>query len=116
MNVAIVIAVCSKTGGINGIRFEEIKDKHWACDWAFRITPKSASKEGYDKVRVSGLITIAESYPGCRYCEADQLLQCSCGILLCHNSGKSRFNCPRCRVSGFVGSEQVSQLIAQDDS
>jgi hypothetical protein len=115
-NVVVVIALCSKTGDINGVRFEEIEKKHWACDWAFKIKAKTASKEGYDRTYISGTITIAEDYPGCRYCLAKGLLLCSCGILICHDGSKKRYRCPKCGVTGSVSNESVSNLTAQNDS
>jgi hypothetical protein len=114
-NVVVVIALCRKSGEINGVRFEEINKNHWESDWAFKIKAKTANREGYDKAQISGSITLAEDYPGCRYCNAKGLLLCSCGTLICNDGSQSRYRCSKCGITGTVSNERVSNLAAQTD-
>ena len=103
MNEATVVACkCGRSKKMFGIRVEK-RQNTWWMTWAFPISDKSASNEGYDQVEVSGNIRIDPEYPGCPYCKTDSWVSCGvCNKLSCWEGGKRESVCEWCGNRGIV--------------
>lgn len=103
VNEATVVACkCRKSKKTYGIRVEK-KENTWCMTWAFPISDKSASNEGYDKVEVKGNIRIEPEYPGCPYCKASGWISCGrCNKLTCWDNSERESVCEWCGNRGIV--------------
>ena len=91
----VMMAKCQRQKMPFGIRTERTGTE-WVCTWAFPLSQRSASNEGYDAVSVSGRITMTEEYPGCPYCKAGGWFKCGkCEKLTCY-SGEKTVTCAWC--------------------
>ena len=96
----IVMAKCRKSRGTFGIRIEKMQDSAWHCTWAFPLSEKSASREGYESTLISGKVVIGAEYPGCPCCGADVWICCSaCKKMTCSASGEDSATCAWCGYS-----------------
>lgn len=96
MEANILLFKCSKAKRIYGVRVQKMKDGDWWRTWAFKISPKQAQHEGYDRTPVQGNLNATEEYPGCPYCGANNFVQCgNCQKISCWN-GETQLTCPWC--------------------
>lgn len=102
MNQAtVVMAKCRHSAKPFGIRVEKMNDGVWHCTWAFKLSERAASNEGYGATLISGRVALDPEYPGCPYCGAGGWFSCgSCGGKLTCNSGEVEVTCGWCRASG----------------
>lgn len=96
----VIMAKCIQSRQPFGIRTEQRANGAWYCTWAFKISEKSATHEGYSDTSVSGAVGLTDEYPGCPYCGASGWFSCeNCGKLTCY-SGESSVTCGWCGNSG----------------
>jgi hypothetical protein len=103
LNAKVILARCSKTYKIFGIRIEE-RGGDWVRTWAFPIDEYKAKHEGFDAETVSGSMDAALGYPGCPHCGGIPIASCSCGKIFCAKewAGKEReLTCPWCRKTAL---------------
>ena len=98
----VVMAKCGKSGLSFGIRIEKRTNNKWYCTWAFPLSDKSASNEGYSNKPVSGEIAFDDEYPGCPHCGNSGWVLCGCGKLTCWSSSDKKFTCKWCGKTGEV--------------
>ena len=102
-NVVIVLARCSKSRLLFGIRFEEITSKNWSGTWAFQIKEGRAQREGYGQNQITGTFLFDSAYPGCPECQdASTLVICSCNKVSCWDGETRNFICPWCESAGKI--------------
>jgi len=98
----VVMAKCKHSNSPYGIRIER-RGSVWYCTWAFKISEKKASNEGYTNNRISGEVDFDEEYPGCPYCGRNKWVICGhCGRLNCWGEQDREFTCAWCGVSSEV--------------
>lgn len=102
MEVIIVLAKCSKCNKLYGIRVQQIDRFKWEYTWAFPISEKNASIEGYDKTKVEGKIIVKDSFPGCPYCKAPTFFMCECSNITCWDGILSEVECAWCHEKSVV--------------
>lgn len=108
---SVVMAKCRASHRTYGIRIERKMDNVWHCTWAFQLTEKAGSNEGYGNTMISGRVEIDSEYPGCPYCGGTGWVSCgSCGKLTCDNGEDSRFTCAWCRASGELQMAETFDL------
>lgn len=107
INAKVVLCKCRKSKGFFGIRIEERKND-WVRTWAFKINEDKAKQEGFEKTKISGSMVPTPEYPGCPYCGAIGIAQCSCGRLFCGPGESNMAVCPWC---GQKGEYQTTKLI-----
>jgi hypothetical protein len=99
----VVLARCQRTRDSYGIRIEEGRDA-WLATWSFRVDESQFARSGYGRAAVvKSTLTLADSFRGCPYCEANSFVQCGgCRHLTCHRDGDREWRCgwPPCQVSG----------------
>ena len=111
----VIIAKCAQAKKPYGIRIEKRKDRVWYCNWAFKISEKSAANEGYDSTVISGKVDLDPEYPGCPYCGGGGWVSCGhCGKLTCWGSGGNNFVCAWCGVASGVREAEHFDLKAGD--
>lgn len=99
----VILARCDKSKKSFGIRIEKKADQIWYCDWAFKISEKGASNEGYGSSMISGKVSLDGAYPGCPYCGTDSWVSCAkCGKLTCCAIGAETSTCAWCGHSANV--------------
>ena len=109
----VVMARCASTSKSFGIHMERRTDDVWYCTWAFPLSEKSASNEGYTNTVISGRMEFDDEYPGCPHCNSTGWVKCwSCGKLTCWSSKDKSFSCKWCGVSGEVESADEFELNA----
>ena len=99
MNAVVALCKCSQTHQMYGIRFERT-GKDWKYTWAFPISEKSATREQYDKTRITGNLSKGEEYPGCPHCGAIGFFHCECGKLNCWEGAGRTATCCWCGMTG----------------
>jgi len=114
LNVVIVLARCSRSKQLFGIRFEEKGRNQWLADWAFPIKEVMARREGYDRGEIRGTFQIAPTFPGCRSCGAVGFFSCGCGKVGCWDGESGMATCPWCGSSGELSGE-ITELKADAD-
>ena len=107
--VAIVLARCRHGHGTYGIRFEQREPSVWYANWAFKMPERTARNEGYDKTDIKGSFDFDEEYPGCPYCQAQNIFKCNpCGKTSCWDGTTKKVTCPGCnrtiRITDTIGS------------
>lgn len=113
-NVVIIVARCSQSKEIFGIRMEEKLPGQWISDWAFRLKEQTARKEGYHQTKITGSFNVDSAYPGCPYCENRGFFKCGCGHIACWNGHKNPVTCPWCNETIELGG-MVTELTAGED-
>lgn len=99
-NAIVIIAACGKSKRKFAIRSEQISNA-WYFTWAFKINESRIKSEGFDKSKISGLLYVANEYPGCPHCGATGFVRCgSCGKISCFGENDKLFTCPFCGISG----------------
>lgn len=107
----VVLAKCRKSKKMYGIRIERRTDNVWYCTWAFPISEKGASNEGYDNVMISGRVDTDAEYPGCPYCGGTGWVSCgNCKKLTCWSNSERYFTCTWCGASGEVTAAEEFDL------
>ncbi len=100
---SVVMAKCKRAKKSYGIRMERRADNVWYCTWAFPLTEKAGSNEGYGNTMISGRVDIDPEYPGCPYCGDFGWISCGkCGKLTCYSGEDNHFTCAWCGSSGRV--------------
>lgn len=98
MEAAIILQMCPKKNQAFAVRTQKMEDNDWYRTWAFPITPKRASREGYDRTPVRGNLFITDDFPGCPHCGSNNFLQCgTCKKISCWN-GEEKMVCPWCKT------------------
>lgn len=97
----VMIGHCPRNKGIYGITVDKIAKRQYCTVWAFPLNRERAKHEGFGETSVNGSITNDAEYPGCPYCEAKDMIICSCGAVICNN-GQHHVTCPNCGNSGEV--------------
>ena len=101
----VVMAKCHKSGGSYGIRIEKRTNNTWYCNWAFKLSEKSAGHEGYGNSMISGRVELDAEYPGCPYCGGPGWISCdNCKKLTCYNGTDTKFTCMWCGAKGILES------------
>ncbi len=96
MEANILLFKCVKAKQIYGVRVQKMSDGDWWRTWTFKIDPKNAQAEGYDKTPVQGNLYSTDEYPGCPHCGAEGFVQCGkCQKISCWN-GEEKMTCPWC--------------------
>lgn len=99
VNARVILARCSQTQKLFGIRMEEKPSGIWEMDWAFKLDEERAQTEGYNDEQLNVKCDFSYDYPGCPYCERTGWVQCgNCGNIVCYDSTKDEngFDCPWC--------------------
>jgi len=99
---AIVMARCTNRKLSFGIRWESSKPKRWVANWTFVIKESSATREGYDKVKIKGRFKLDDAYPGCPHCGATGIVTCGCGKSCCWTGQSEEIICPWCGKEIYV--------------
>jgi transcription elongation factor Elf1 len=81
------------------MRIEEC-NHDWVRTWAFKISERKATHEGYEKAKSSGSMQPTPEYPGCPYCGSMDIAQCACGKLFCWTDETNTAVCPWCGQKG----------------
>ena len=106
----VVVARCKRTKKMYGIRVEKRTDWTWYCTWAFPISEKGASNEGYGTTMISGKVDLDAEYPGCPYCGTIGWVSCGkCGKLTCWENDEN-FECSWCGATGVVTVSETFDL------
>ena len=95
-NEMVIMGCCGKSHKSYGI-----------FQWAFKINPTVAKREGFDKNKLKGHVIHDDAFPGCPYCGNSSWWQCgSCGCIVCMdvNSQETYVKCPRCGNGGYLES------------
>ena len=94
--VTIIQTRCQRSKQLFGIRAEKIREGEWLCNWAFKMSEKTAANEQYGETPVSGRMAFDAEYPGCPYCGTIGWFICGkCGRVTCY-SGESTTTCGWC--------------------
>lgn len=110
----VVMAYCQTCKQPFGITVQKI-GKDFAFDWAFKINPSSAKREGFDKNKVNGNIFNTDHYPGCPHCGAETWFQCgNCKKFVCMRPGQKVVKCPECGNEGEVTTADNFDLCGGD--
>lgn len=113
-NVAVVPAYCSETKRLFGIRLEERSPGVWTADWAFPLSERRCSREGYSRQELRGEFSLAVEYPGCPHCEKETFALCGCGRLSCCHAEAASHTCPSCGWH-FQLEDPINRLTAEND-
>lgn len=107
----VVMSKCRKSHRTYGIRIERRNNNIWYCTWAFPLSEKGASNEGYGNTMISGVVDTDPEYPGCPYCGGPGWVSCGkCGKLTCWGNEETNFKCAWCGNSGEVVASEKFDL------
>lgn len=94
---AVVLARCSTTPAVFGIRMQHDSASAWSATWAFAISAARAAREGYTHTKLAGSFELGVGYPGCPGCGNPSFAQCfTCKALGCWSAVDSNWKCPGC--------------------
>lgn len=97
----VIIATCSRRNRKYGITIDKTS-KGYSLIWAFPLTKKQASNEGFESNSVSGNIETDKNYPGCPHCGSKQFYVCNnCKSVVCYH-GEEHVVCPSCGAHGDI--------------
>lgn len=114
MEAKVILMKCPEGDKIYGVRIEEYEGD-WYRTWAFPLDGRRASREGYDKEKITGNLYPADEYPGCPYCKSVRFLKCeNCGKLSCWN-GQEKVTCPWCGTKGRIISTEKQIEVGGGD-
>jgi len=99
MKASVTLAKCPSSKDLYGMQIEE-RENYYVRTWAFKISGQKAKHEGYEKTKKSGSMKPILEYPGCPYCGAMYIAQCSCCNLFCWRNETSTAVCPWCGQKG----------------
>jgi DNA-directed RNA polymerase subunit RPC12/RpoP len=107
MNEAVIVLCrCPESHKTIGIRTEQAGKDRWQMTWAFPIKEDTASREGYDSVRISGTVGATKDFNGCPHCGTKNFLLCSsCGEVYCNVTNTGSTTCPWCGAQGMIGGD-----------
>jgi len=88
MAANVLLAKCGGPDKTYGIRVEQ-RGGDWVSTWAFPIDETKAKREGFHKTKITGSFRPAPEYPGCPYCQNNNLLQCGCGKMFCYKEPRA---------------------------
>ena len=98
----VIMATCQKSKNTFGIRAEKISNA-WHFTWAFPMSKKAASREGYDSTTVNGQVLVDSEYPGCPDCNGHGFIHChACSKVVCWDGKTPNFKCPVCGNQGEI--------------
>lgn len=103
-NEMVVMGCCGKSHKSYGITVRQDK-RNCVFQWAFKINPTAAKREGFDKNKLKGHVIHDDAFPGCPYCGDTNWWQCgNCGCIVCmdENSQETYVKCPRCGNEGHL--------------
>ena len=112
-SVEDVVARCAiETDALFGIRMELGTPGRWIATSTYRLARMARSGQpadaqaGTPSRRVTGSISLGQSYRGCPCCTATGLVVCGCGEMACF-AGRSGdvHTCPWCGAAGPVEGE-----------
>ncbi len=109
MTAVVALSKCSQTKKTYGIRFERT-GRDWQYTWAFPITEKTATREDYDKTRITGSLIEGVAYPGCPHCKARGFFHCGCGKLNCWDGRSYHATCNWCGASGELTKNGIDSI------
>lgn len=96
MIATVIVAKCTYSKDSFGIRPQK-ENNDWIWTWSFKLTNKTAKREGYDRTTISGRILLDKNYPGCPYCGEKNFAQCGyCYKIMCLDNNFSEITCPSC--------------------
>lgn len=113
-HVVIVMARCCQAKQGFGMRFEEQSQDQWIANWAFAMREATAKREGYDQGTIDGAFGFDATYPGCPYCQAVGIFQCSCGKVACWDGNHGQVTCPWCGITDTISGD-ITSLWAGGD-
>lgn len=97
----VITAICSRTQRMYGITIDKIPSGH-SLIWAFPLTKKQASNEGFVSTSICGNIETDVNYPGCPHCGTKQFYVCNnCKSVVCYH-GEKQVKCPTCGQHGEI--------------
>jgi hypothetical protein len=100
LSAVVALTRCSQYRfGLFGVRYATAADGVWAANWSFPIEESALTQGGSTTCAIVGSFVLAEDYPGCPFCGATGLSQCSCGQAACWDGKRLRVTCPWCRES-----------------
>jgi transcription elongation factor Elf1 len=101
MKANVILMKCPKERRTYGVRIEE-NCGDWYRTWAFPMDEGRASREGYDKTKITGNLMPTHDFNGCPYCGTKEFVQCGrCGKLSCWNK-EERITCGWCGLTGDI--------------
>ena len=109
-NAAVIPARCNNRS-LYGMTVEESPSCDWVRVWAFPMTERQMSHEGYGNASIQGSLDATEAYPGCPYCKGKGFVECySCGKITCYH-GESSLVCAWCgtTMSSFYTGSRFDQ-------
>ena len=114
MEANVLLFRCPNAKRSYGVRVQKMRDGDWYRTWAFKLSEKTARREGYDRSVIRGNLYATEEYPGCPYCGAKVFVMCgSCNKISCWD-GTDRFTCPWCGVSSGVSEADDVFTVSTD--
>ena len=98
---SVVMCKCKNSHKPYGIRIERRSNNTWYLTWAFKLSERAGSNEGYGNTMISGRVDVDPEYPGCPYFGGGGWVSCgNCGKLTCYDGVGNRFTCAWCGSSG----------------
>lgn len=117
MKAAVILAKCTRQPTTYGIRIQSDDGETWLKTWAFPVDMNRARREGYGQDQISGYYFVDESFPGCPYCGAKQVISCNiCHRASCWN-GETEMDCAWCgnRMEGiYTTTEKLTYSTGED--
>ena len=86
----VITAICSRNKEMYGITVDKVASGY-SLIWAFPLTKKQATNEGFEATTLSGNIDVDVNYPGCPHCKS----------VVCYH-GEEYVVCPSCGMRGNV--------------
>ena len=114
-DAVVLLCKCGKVHKTYGIRTEKLSGKRWSMTWAFPIRESVAKHEGYDKVSVSGDVSMTDEYPGCPFCGQRNITVCECGHISCTVVRGGIFTCEWCGAQGRIADYSGEKIVADVD-
>ena len=97
----VITAICSRNKEMFGITVDKKSNGH-SLIWAFPLTKKQASNEGFVSTSIFGNIETDVNYPGCPHCGSKQFYVCNnCKSVVCYN-GEEHVKCPSFGLHGDI--------------
>ena len=103
-NEMVIMGCCGKSHKSYGLTVRQDK-KDCIFQWAFKINPTAAKREGFDKNKLKGRVIHDDAFPGCPYCGRQNWFQCDCGCIVCMDEfegDEMLVKCPKCGWKGYV--------------
>lgn len=102
-----VMAMCERTRENFGITVNP-QGRELVLTWAFKISAAQGRREGYEKKKVSGAVSLDDDFNGCPYCGSKRFYKClKCGKMVCYH-GQQMVTCPSCGITS--GLKTVSSI------